>query len=280
MVKKLLASVKSILFADPKLLYKEERHLLNQPFYFPGTNGQGILLIHGWTSTPYEVRRLGTYLNEAGYTVYAPQLKGHGTVPKDLENVNWEEWLEDARRGYKKLKENCSEIYVGGTSIGANLVAILASEEKEIAGLILMAMPYRVKFEKLMVFLASFLKIFKSYSKKFYPPTFGVSTTITRLIAYRTYPLSSVIETSALLEQARQILPKITQPCFLLQSTHDHVVEKGSLENIYQKISSEIKQKKYIERAYHTFISDIKNESVFEDILAFIKSNENRNLHQ
>lgn len=279
MVKKLLKSVKSILFADPKLLYKEERHLLNQPFYFPGTNGKGVLLIHGWTSTPYEVRRLGAFLNEAGYTVYGPQLKGHGTVPKDLENVKWEEWLEDVRAGYQKLKNECSKVYLGGTSIGASLVAILASEEKEVSGIFLMAMPYRVKFERLMVFLASFLKIFKSYSKKFYPPTFGVSTTITRLIAYRSYPLSSVIETSYLLERAREILPKITQPCFLLQSTHDHVVEKGSIEKIYQEISSEIKIKKYIHRAYHTFISDIKNESVFEDILDFIKTNENRNLH-
>jgi len=280
MVKKLLASFRSILFADPKLLYKEERHLLNQPFYFPGTNGKGVLLIHGWTSTPYEVRRLGTFLNEAGYTVYGPQLKGHGTVPKDLEKVKWEEWLEDVRRGHEKLQKECELVFVGGTSIGANLVAILASEEKEIAGLILMAMPYRVKFEKMMFYLALFLKIFKSYSKKFYPPTFGLSTTITRLIAYRSYPLSNVIETAALLERARKVLPEIKQPCFLLQSTHDHIVEKGSLENIYQRIGSEIKKKKYIARAYHTFISDIKNESVFEDILAFIKSNENRNLHQ
>jgi len=59
MVKELLKSVKGILFADPDLLYKEERHLANQPFYFEGTNGKAVLLVHGWTSTPYEVRRLG-----------------------------------------------------------------------------------------------------------------------------------------------------------------------------------------------------------------------------
>ena len=107
MVNKLLKSFKSILFADPQLLYKEERHLWNQSFYFPGTNGKGVLLIHGWTSTPYEIRRLGQFLNEAGYTVYGPQLRGHGTVPKNLENVKWSEWLEEARVGYRKLKKEC-----------------------------------------------------------------------------------------------------------------------------------------------------------------------------
>ncbi len=88
-VKKIINTAKSVLFADPELLYKEERHLVNQPFYFQGTNGKAVLLIHGWSSVPYEVRRLGVYLYENGYTVSGPLLSGHGTVPKDLENIKW-----------------------------------------------------------------------------------------------------------------------------------------------------------------------------------------------
>jgi len=57
-----LGKAKKIIFADPKLLFEEERHLINQPFFWQGTNDKGILLVHGWTSTPYEVRRLGRYL--------------------------------------------------------------------------------------------------------------------------------------------------------------------------------------------------------------------------
>ena len=34
-----------------------------------------------------------------------------------------------------------------------------------------------------------------------------------------------------------------------------------------------IKKKEYVPRAYHTFISDIKNEHVFQDILEFIEEN-------
>ena len=105
MVNELLKKAKSILFADPNLLYKEERHLVNQSFYFEGTNGKAVLLVHGWTSTPYELRRLGKYLNENGYTVYAPQLKGHGTIPKDLEQVRWTDWLEDLEKSYAFLSE-------------------------------------------------------------------------------------------------------------------------------------------------------------------------------
>jgi len=264
----------SILFADPNLLYKEERHLVNQPFFWQGSNGSGVLLVHGWTSTPYELRRLGKYLNENGYTVYGIQLKGHGTVPKDLENVQWSDWLEDIRAGYAELKKTCDKVYIAGTSIGGNLALIFATEQTDIAGLVVMAAPYKMRYEPLLLFFAKMLlRLKKKYRKKIYPPTFGVSTTITRLISYQSYPVASVLEAFEAVREARKNLFKITQPCLIMQSTHDHIVAKNSLENIYKGLGSRKKEKKYIEKAYHTFISDIKNEHVFENILNFLSEN-------
>jgi len=273
MVNKIYKKVKSVLFADPELLYEEEKHLLNQPFYFPGNNGQAVLLIHGWTVVPYEVRRLGQYLNENGYTAAGPMLKGHGTVPEDLENINWQEWLNDVRYAYHSLKKNHDKVYVAGTSIGSCLTLILAEECPEIAGLVLMATPYKVRLERTMVFFARVASIFKKYTWKFYPPTFGLATTITRIISYQTYPIKSALETFQLVKRARKNLHCITQPCLVMQSTSDHVVSRNSCECIYSKIGSTVKEKKYVKRAYHTFISDIKNEHVFEDILNFINKN-------
>lgn len=277
-VKKIFRKTRSVLFADPQSLYKKEQHLLNKPFYFKGSNGKAVLLIHGWTSVPYEVRRLGKYLNENGWTVYGPMLKGHGTVPKNLENIKWSEWVKDAERAYKKLKENHTQVYIGGTSIGANIAMLLAKKYPEVSGLILMATPYQMKFEKMglekiiTVFL-KIMRIFKKYNKKFYPPTFGSRTTITRLISYRSYPIDSVFEAAKLVKKSIENLSKIDQPCFLLQSSSDCIVGKDSLEKIYAQIGSKIKKKKYIKRAYHTFISDVKNEDVLAEILKFLNEN-------
>ena len=273
MVKRLYNKVKSVLFADPELLYKEELHLIDKPFFFQGTNGKAILLIHGWTSTPYEVRRLGMYLNENGYTTHGPMLKGHGTVPTDLEGVGWTDWLSDIEKAYDELKSNHDRVYIAGTSIGSNLAVLLAAKRPEVSALVLMAMPYKVRIERTMIFLAWLSGLFQTYKKKFYPPTFGLATTITRLIAYQTYPIESAKETFALVRHTRGVVSKIKQPCLIMQSTSDHVVSKNSLENIYNNIGSEKKEKIYVKRAYHTFISDIKNEGVFEDILNFINKN-------
>jgi len=289
----------SILFADPNLLYKGERHLVNQPFFWQGpprvdsprfdrveagersssrvearTNGKGVLLVHGWTSTPYEVRRLGIFLHENGYTVLGIQLSGHGTVPKDLEDVKWQTWLGDVRTGYEKLKESCTDVYVAGTSIGGNLAVLFAAENVDVAGLVIMATPYKMRTESLALFFVKLLtKMKQKYRKKFYPPTFGLSTTITRLISYQTYPVASVIEAFEVVKEAREKLSQVNQPCLIMQSTHDHIVAKNSLEKIYAQIGSTVKEKKYIDKAYHTFISDIKNEHVFEDILNFLNEN-------
>jgi carboxylesterase len=271
---KAAGKAKSILFADPNLLYKEERHLINQPFFWQGSNGKGVLLVHGWTSTPYEVRRLGKYLHENGYTVLGIQLTGHGTVPKDLENVVCKQWIQDVQDGFARLKQSCEKVFIAGTSIGANLALISAAENKNVAGIVLMATPYKMRSESLALFFVKLLtKMKQKYRKKFYPPTFGLSTTITRLISYQTYPVSSVIEAFEVVKEAREKLSEVNQPCLIMQSTHDHIVAKDSLEKIYTQIGSAVKEKKYIEKAYHTFISDIKNEHVFEDILKFLNEN-------
>lgn len=281
LIKRLTGRAKGILSEDPHLLYKQQRHLVNEPFFFDGQKNEstgkrakGILLVHGWTSTPYEVRRLGEYLNEAGYTVSGIQLTGHGTMPSDLENVSWKKWYDDLQKGYEELRKTCDKVYIGGTSIGADLTLIFAKENPEVDGIIIMAAPYKLRTETLTLFAAKLLILLGiKYRKKFYPPTFGASNTITRLIAYQIFPLASVVETFNCVREARKNLYKIKQPCFVLQSTHDHIVSPDSLERIHDEVGSEIKRKKYIEKAYHTFISDIKNEHVFSDILEFLEGN-------
>lgn len=273
MVEKIIKSIKNVLFADPKLIFEEEKDLINKSFYFKGTNGKGIILVHGWTSTPYEIRRLGKYLNDEGFTVIGPMLRGHGTKPEDIENVTWENWLEDLSVEVDKLKNECENVYVGGTSIGANLAMLLGIKRPEIKGLVLLATPYKIKFEKILELWGKMLLPFKKYNNKYYPPTFGVSTTITRLVSYQKYSIKSALETLELVKVSRKRLSEIKQPCILIQSMQDHIVSHRSMDRIYEGLGSAIKKKKYIQKAYHTFISDIKNEHVFEDITNFLKEN-------
>lgn len=270
---KVIEGARSVLFEDPWALYREEIGLLDKPFFFQGNSKKGVLLIHGWTSAPYEIRRLGKFLNENEYTVSAPVLSGHCTVPKDLEGIKWERWLDDVEREYDNLKKNCAEVYVAGTSMGANLAVLLSLKNKDMKGMVLMAMPLRLQYEKLAVGLARIIVHFRKYNKKYYPPSFGLEDMITRRVSYQTYPIKSALESFSLIKHTRNLIPEVTVPCLVMQSTSDHIVSKDSMDVIYNNIKSERKKKISVDKAYHTFISDVNKEHVFRDILNFLNEN-------
>lgn len=252
----------------------EGERFSHKPFFLSGTNDRAVLLVHGWTANPYEVYPLGKYLHDRGYTVYAPLLSGHGTKPHDLMNVRWEDWRNDVDRAYQKLKKGeYAKIYVAGTSMGAGLSAILAVDNPEISGLVLMATPYAIRLEKPTLIYAKFLSLFKKYHRKHYPPSLKRRATVTRKISYQMYPIKSVLEVIRMVRFFRQQISNVQQPCLMIQSIADHVVDKKSLENIFKHIGSQKKTKKYLAEAYHTFVSDVKNEDIFKDILDFFEEN-------
>jgi carboxylesterase len=84
----------------------------------------GALLLHGFTSTPWEVRPIGDALHEAGYEVSAPVLPGHGTLPRDLDTVDEDDWLRAAREGLDALTSRPR--LVVGSSMGGLLALLLA----------------------------------------------------------------------------------------------------------------------------------------------------------
>ena len=54
-----------------------------EPFYLPGNN-IGCLLVHGFTGAPKEMRWMGEFLGNQGYTVLGIRLAGHATTPEDM----------------------------------------------------------------------------------------------------------------------------------------------------------------------------------------------------
>ena len=52
----------------------------------------GVLLIHGFTASPTELRPVGTYLHERGFTVLGARLTGHGTRLNDLRATARSDW--------------------------------------------------------------------------------------------------------------------------------------------------------------------------------------------
>jgi carboxylesterase len=100
-------------------------------FLFEG-GPNGVLLLHGLTGTPTEMKCVGKGLARAGLTVYAPQLAGHCGSKEDLLATGWRDWYASAEEGMNFLAGRCQRVFAAGLSMGALLSVRLAAKHPEV----------------------------------------------------------------------------------------------------------------------------------------------------
>lgn len=88
----------------------------------------GVLLIHGLTGTPTEMRFVGNGLNRAGFTVHGMQLAGHCGDEADLLATGWRDWYASVCAAADKLRGEVDHFFVAGLSMGALLALKLAED--------------------------------------------------------------------------------------------------------------------------------------------------------
>jgi carboxylesterase len=94
-------------------------------FRLEGTNGEAVVLVHGFTGVPAHFRPLGGFLNERGYTVVAPRLAGHGTSVADLATTGPDDWIASARSAADEVADH-DRIHLAGLSMGGLISILLA----------------------------------------------------------------------------------------------------------------------------------------------------------
>ena len=65
----------------------------------------GALLLHGLSDSPYSLRAMGQRLVAEGYTVLWLRVPGHGTTPRALAEVSWEDWTSAVQIAMKGLRD-------------------------------------------------------------------------------------------------------------------------------------------------------------------------------
>ncbi len=94
---------------------------------FPGSE-KCVLLIHGYTGSPYEMRYLAENIHgKTGWTVVVPRLPGHATCGEDFSRTGARDWIRASVDEFLDLRSRCDEVYVGGLSMGGILSAILSA---------------------------------------------------------------------------------------------------------------------------------------------------------
>jgi len=104
---------------------------------------KGVLLVHGLGDSPFSFHDIGAYLAAHGFLVRAVLLPGHGTQPEDLLHTKLSDWRRVVNEQTRSLRREVKEVYLGGFSLGGNLVLDYAYLHPEIAGLLLFSPAFK-----------------------------------------------------------------------------------------------------------------------------------------
>lgn len=122
--------------------------------YVPAQEAQGVaVLVHGLGSSYDEWYNLKGVLNEAGWTVIAVDLRGHGSSTEwNRKEINWRYFSEEAFRTMVQdiqtavdFSGNPKRLWLIGSSFGANLSLYYAAEHPGVTGVVLLSPGFNYK---------------------------------------------------------------------------------------------------------------------------------------
>lgn len=255
--------------------------LYDDGFSLKGDNGCVVILIHGLTGTPNELKFLAHYLNKRGYSVICPRLANHGKPLRVLKNTTWQDFYESVRKvvSSDESVSNAKAVFTSGLSMGALLALLLADEFKErIAGVSCLAPTlfydgWNTPMSKYFLPLAyTPLKHFFYFKED---PPYGVrNEAIQRRVhkyyskarldsmenvaqyGYPFFPVTLLHQLHLLVKHLNKKLPSLEVPVQLIQAKDDDMTSIKNSKHIYDRIKSEDKEMIFLYNSYHVISID------------------------
>lgn len=236
-----------------------------KPFTFEAGE-RAVLLLHGFTGNTADVRMLGRYLQEKGYTCHAPLYKGHGVPPEELLDTGPADWWRNVTDGYQLLKEQGhQEIAVAGLSLGG-VFSLKLGYTSPVKGIVPMCAPMTTKTEeKMNRGVYRYAKEYKQYEGK------SKQQIEEEMDAFQKKPTNTYKEVQQLNPDVYDNIDLIYAPTFVVQARHDEMIDTDSAEMIYDKVQSEDKFIKWYENSTHVITFGEEKEQLHEDVYNFLE---------
>lgn len=226
----------------------------------------GVLLSHGFTSSPASMRDWGEYLGALGYGVAVPRLPGHGTTWQELNTLRFADWYGETERVFDGLCLDHDAVVVGGLSMGATLSLRLAADHPDrVAGAMLVnpAVTTRRLDVKALPLLKHLVSSFPAIAGDLNKP--GVVE-----LAYDRTPLKAIHSLVRAWRPLVADLPKVTAPLLYFRSHADKIVDDSSEPVILSRVSSTDVTVVRLERSFHVATLDYDAPLIHETSAAFV----------
>jgi esterase/lipase/1-acyl-sn-glycerol-3-phosphate acyltransferase len=236
---------------------------VGRPVLLPGhgpAGALGVLLMHGYSASPAEMRPLAHFLHAQGLTVYVVRLRGHGTSPYDLHTRTWQDWYAAVLRGYSCLQAWSRWQFAGGMSTGGALALYLAAQGiGPLQGVFAVGAP--LTLQRRGVRLAPVVQTVRAFVR---------DEPENREANYADHPVQGVRQLLRFIEVYQAVLPHVTVPVLLIQARGDPTVRPDSAPRIYARLQSLHKQLLWKECNRHVIVSQ-QDADVHRAIFTFLQ---------
>jgi len=252
-------------------------------FFLPAGR-DGVLLIHGLTGTPAEMRFVGKGLHRAGYSVLGMQLAGHCGDEGDLLATGWQDWYASVIAAADRLAAHVDRVFVGGLSMGAILALKLAADRPaQIAGLALYGTTFAYDgwtippIARLAFLLPLATRLGIGRRRRFMErPPYGIKCErVRRRIAGSMLagdsaaaglpgnPWPSLAEFQRLSRRVRGELDRVRAPCLVVHSANDDVASLRNARIVERRVPAAV-ETLLLHDSYHMVTVDQEHRRVAE----------------
>lgn len=238
-------------------------------FRVRGTNGDAVLLIHGFTSGPRSMRPWADAVLEAGYSVSLPVLPGHGTRWEDLAATGHAAWTAAVEDEFEALAGTHRRVFVAGLSMGGTL-ALHLGIRRDPAGIVLVnpALSMVDRTAPLAGVLKRFVASVPAIANDIARPGQDEG-------AYRRTPVAAVHELRRLIAATRRRLDEVRAPVLAYRSLTDHIVSERGLDALRRTLVGMHPsglprlQLRFLERSFHVATLDYDADALFAGSVDF-----------
>ena len=231
-----------------------------------------VLLLHGFTGSPWELRPVGEALSARGVHVFCPRLPGHGTTPEAMLWAGLDEWLGAASEALESLR-SARMVAVMGLSMGGLLAMVLAARNRGLVrGLVLMAPALQLKTREARALRKlrwlPGLQIKERWVDK---KGTDIESAEVRALApvLPRYPLARVFDLFDLADLARASEPMISCPSLILAAVNDHVVDTQAVLALQQRLP--FSRRVLLQRGFHIIPRDTDRAVALTEIAHFVE---------
>jgi carboxylesterase len=237
-----------------------------EPFDLPG-GPVGVLLCHGFTSTPQSMRDWGEHLAAAGFTVRCPLLPGHGTRWQDANASTEDDWYGELSAALDDLRSRCASVVVAGLSMGGTLALRLAERRPDDVAALVLVNPSLLterRDAKLLPLLAKLTPAWAPIGSDIKKP--GSSE-----LAYPRLPTRAAVALRRLWAAVRADLGAVRAPLLVFRSVEDHVVEPASTRLLLAEVGSTDTSEVLLHESWHVATLDHDAPAIFARSVEWIR---------